>query len=127
MIAARSPPRSDPADPLSSEPLPSTPAGKALFQMMGVFAEFERAMIRERVRSGLERAKAQGKRLGRPRNDDAKQRAAVIRLRQQGVGMGKIARELGVGASYVQRIAADLASKDRRPRNKGAWRSTNWP
>ena len=39
----------------------STPAGKALFQMMGVFAEFERAMIRERVKSGLERAKAQGK------------------------------------------------------------------
>jgi DNA invertase Pin-like site-specific DNA recombinase len=39
----------------------TTPAGKALFQMMGVFAEFERAMIRERVKSGLERAKAQGK------------------------------------------------------------------
>ena len=46
----------------------STPAGKALFQMMGVFAEFERAMIRERVESGLERAKAQGKKLGRPPN-----------------------------------------------------------
>ena len=44
----------------------TTPAGKALFQMMGVFAEFERAMIRERVKSGLERAKAQGKTLGRP-------------------------------------------------------------
>jgi DNA invertase Pin-like site-specific DNA recombinase len=44
----------------------STPAGKALFQMTGVFAEFERAMIRERVKSGLERAKAQGKILGRP-------------------------------------------------------------
>src|SRR5271167_1597860 len=44
----------------------TTPAGKALFQMMGVFAEFERAMIRERVMSGLERAKAQGKVLGRP-------------------------------------------------------------
>lgn len=49
-----------------------TPAGKALFQMMGVFAEFERAIIRERVRSGLERAKAQGKVLGRRRNDDPK-------------------------------------------------------
>ena len=43
----------------------TTPAGKALFQMMGVFAEFERAMIQERVRAGLERARAQGKRLGR--------------------------------------------------------------
>ena len=44
----------------------TTPPGKALFQMMGVFAEFERAMIKERVKSGLERAKAQGKVLGRP-------------------------------------------------------------
>src|SRR6201981_3084012 len=45
----------------------ATPAGKALFQMTGVFAEFERAMIRERVKAGLARARAQGKRLGRPR------------------------------------------------------------
>jgi DNA invertase Pin-like site-specific DNA recombinase len=44
----------------------STPAGKAMFQMMGVFAEFERAMIVERVKAGLARARAQGKRLGRP-------------------------------------------------------------
>jgi DNA invertase Pin-like site-specific DNA recombinase len=45
----------------------TTPAGKALFQMMGVFAEFERSMIQERVRAGLRRAKEEGKRLGRPR------------------------------------------------------------
>jgi DNA invertase Pin-like site-specific DNA recombinase len=45
----------------------TTPAGKAMFQMMGVFAEFERAMIAERVRAGLRRAKDEGKRLGRPR------------------------------------------------------------
>src|SRR6201995_830973 len=44
----------------------TTPAGKAMFQMMGVFAEFERAMIQERVRAGLARAKGEGKRLGRP-------------------------------------------------------------
>jgi DNA invertase Pin-like site-specific DNA recombinase len=43
----------------------TTPAGKAMFQMMGVFAEFERAMIAERVRAGLRRAKDEGKRLGR--------------------------------------------------------------
>ena len=42
------------------------PAGKAMFQMMGVFAEFERAMIQERVRAGLARARSEGKRLGRP-------------------------------------------------------------
>ena len=43
----------------------TTPAGKALFQMMGVFAEFEWAMIAERVRAGLARARGEGKRLGR--------------------------------------------------------------
>jgi DNA invertase Pin-like site-specific DNA recombinase len=85
----------------------STPAGKALFQMMGVFAEFERAMIRERVNAGLARAKAQGKRLGRPRNDNAKQRAAVMRFRDEGIGIIKIAKQLGVGVSYVQRIVAE--------------------
>ena len=84
----------------------STPAGKALFQMMGVFAEFERAIIRERVRSGLERAKAQGKVLGRRRNDDPQRLASVQRLRKKGVGIGKIARTLGIGTSYVQRIVA---------------------
>jgi DNA invertase Pin-like site-specific DNA recombinase len=47
----------------------TTPAGKAMFQMMGVFAEFERAMIQERVRAGLRRARAEGKVLGRPRID----------------------------------------------------------
>ena len=45
----------------------STPPGRALFQMLGVFAEFERAMIIERVRVGLKRAKAEGKTLGRPK------------------------------------------------------------
>ena len=44
-----------------------TPAGKAMFQMMGVFAEFERAIVQERVRAGLKRAKSEGKQLGRPR------------------------------------------------------------
>ncbi len=44
----------------------TTPSGKAMFQMMGVFAEFERSMISERVKSGLARAKINGKKLGRP-------------------------------------------------------------
>jgi DNA invertase Pin-like site-specific DNA recombinase len=87
----------------------STPAGKALFQMMGVFAEFERAMIRERVRAGLERAKAQGKKLGRRRNENPKLAAEVRRLRAKGMGIGKVARTLRVGASYVQRIEAEHA------------------
>jgi DNA invertase Pin-like site-specific DNA recombinase len=85
----------------------STPAGKALSQMMGVFAEFERAIIRERVRSGLERAKAQGKVLGRRRNDDPKRLASLRRLRKKGVGIGKIARTLGIGVSYMHRVVSE--------------------
>jgi DNA invertase Pin-like site-specific DNA recombinase len=50
----------------------TTPAGKAMFQMMGVFAEFERAMIVSRVKAGLDRARAQGKTLGRPKIDEAR-------------------------------------------------------
>jgi DNA invertase Pin-like site-specific DNA recombinase len=50
----------------------STPAGRAMFGMLGVFAEFERAMVSERVKSGLERARAAGKGLGRPSIPEAK-------------------------------------------------------
>jgi DNA invertase Pin-like site-specific DNA recombinase len=82
----------------------STPAGKAMFQMLGVFSEFEREIIRERVLSGLERAKAQGKKLGRPRRDDPKRLAAIRKLRTQGIGILKIARQLGIGVSVVQRV-----------------------
>ena len=72
--------------------------------MLGVFSEFEREIIRERVLSGLERAKAQGKKLGRPRRDDAKRLAAIRKLRTQGIGILKIARQLGIGVSVVQRV-----------------------
>ncbi len=86
----------------------TTPSGKAMFQMMGVFAEFERAMIQERVRAGLARARAEGKRLGRPKVDRATEdtiRKALARKNRPGII--KIAKELGVGVSTVQRIAAE--------------------
>ena len=81
----------------------TTPSGRAMFQMCGVFAEFERAMIRERVLAGLARAKAQGKRLGRPRVS-SKVVAEVLRLRSQGTGKRKIAKQLGIGVSTVMRL-----------------------
>jgi DNA invertase Pin-like site-specific DNA recombinase len=93
----------------------STPAGKALFQMLGVFSEFERAIIRERVRSGLARAKSPGRVLGRRRNDDPKRLGSVSSLRKQGVSIGKIARTLGIGASYVQRVIAETEAKRSNP------------
>jgi DNA invertase Pin-like site-specific DNA recombinase len=83
----------------------TTPAGKALYQMMGVFAEFERAMIRERVKSGLERAKAQGKVLGRPSIDHAKEAAIHDDLLTGRAGIVKLAGLHGVGVGTVQRIA----------------------
>jgi DNA invertase Pin-like site-specific DNA recombinase len=85
----------------------STPAGKAMFQMMGVFAEFERAMIRERVNAGLARARAQGKRLGRPPIPSATE-AAIRAALATGKGIRKVAAEVGVGTGTVQRLAAEL-------------------
>ncbi|MES9934299.1 MAG: recombinase family protein [Candidatus Sedimenticola sp. PURPLELP] len=84
----------------------STPAGKAMFQMCGVFAEFERAMIRERVKAGLARAKAKGKRLGRPKASKATERA-ILTARAKGLGIRKIASEVGCGVSVVQRVIQD--------------------
>jgi DNA invertase Pin-like site-specific DNA recombinase len=81
----------------------TTPAGKAMFQMCGVFAEFERAMIRERVKAGLVRARAQGKTLGRPRTPEVVE-IKIRAERRKGKGIKKIARELGIGVSTVQRV-----------------------
>lgn len=81
----------------------ATPAGKALFQMMGVFAEFERSMIVERVKAGLSRAKSQGKQLGRPRLDAITEDRVHI-LRAEGKGIIKIAKALGIGVGTVKRI-----------------------
>ncbi len=87
----------------------TTPGGKALFQMMGVFAEFERAMIRERVNAGLTRARAQGKRLGRPRITKTKENR-IRALLEGGMGMNRVARTIGCGVSAVQRVKASATS-----------------
>ena len=86
----------------------TTPAGKAMFQMMGVFAEFERAMIQERVKAGLRRAKAQGKTLGRPKVSGNTE-DAVLAARADGTGKRKIAKQLGIGVSTVNRILSEAA------------------
>lgn len=84
----------------------STPAGRALFQMLGVFSEFERSMIQERVRAGLVRAKAQGKVLGRPQISD-EQKSSILEARKTGKGIRKIASELKTGVGTVRRVLAD--------------------
>jgi DNA invertase Pin-like site-specific DNA recombinase len=86
-----------------------TPSGRAMFQMLGVFAEFERSMIQERVRAGLARAKEKGTRSGRPigrPRASAAMEATIRRQRRKGHGVLRIAREAGVGVSVVQRVLA---------------------
>ena len=84
----------------------STPSGRAMFQMLGVFAEFERAMIRERVMAGLARAKAEGIRVGRPSTvaDDAAKVKTIRAARAAGKSIRAIAREQGVGIGTVSRL-----------------------
>jgi DNA invertase Pin-like site-specific DNA recombinase len=77
-----------------------------LFQILGVFAEFERSIIQERVRAGIARAKAQGKHCGRPRIDSKIERAIRAAL-AEGQGIRKIAKAVGVGIGTVQRVKAE--------------------
>jgi DNA invertase Pin-like site-specific DNA recombinase len=89
----------------------TTPAGKAMFQMLGVFAEFERSIIQERVRAGLQRAKREGKRLGRPPIADKlaeRIRAALA----GGMSVRKTAAKFDVNPSTVQRVAHPFEGAD---------------
>jgi DNA invertase Pin-like site-specific DNA recombinase len=92
----------------------TTPAGRALFQMLGVFAEFERAIIVERVRAGIARAKAEGKHCGRPYINGETERAIRAAL-AAGKGIRKAARECGVGVSVVQRIKGQVTGREIAP------------
>lgn len=87
----------------------TTSSGRALYQMLGVFAEFEREIIRERVNAGLDRARASGKTLGRPKTGaDAVKRAQT--MLKSGAGILKTAKALQLGTGTVQRIKADMTA-----------------
>jgi DNA invertase Pin-like site-specific DNA recombinase len=81
----------------------STAHGRAMLEMAAVFARLEREMIRERVKSGLARARAAGTRIGRPTVGTAVE-DRIRELKAQGLGLQKIARTLGIGVSAVQRV-----------------------
>ncbi len=85
----------------------STPAGRALLQMSGVFAEFERAMIVERTKAGMARARERGARIGRAPASDALVQA-IRNLRRRGMGMDRIARELRCGKGLSQRVCTEF-------------------
>lgn len=85
----------------------TTPSGRAMFGMLGVFAEYERSMIQERVKSGLERAKASGTKLGRKPIAKATE-AAIRKHLKAGTGMLKTAALVGVGSGTVQRVKREM-------------------
>jgi len=76
-------------------------------QLTGAFAEFERTMIRHRIKAGLKRAVAQGVKLGRPKLDSATEQRVRKQL-AKGTGILKVAKALGIGTGTVQRISKEL-------------------
>jgi len=85
----------------------TTPAGRLMFHITGAFAEFERSMIRQRVNAGLKRAVERGATLGRPKVGPEVEARIRSQLRA-GKGILKVARELGLGTSTVQRVAREM-------------------
>jgi DNA invertase Pin-like site-specific DNA recombinase len=82
----------------------TTPSGRALAGMLAVFAEFERDILRERVKAGIAQARAKGVVLGRPKSA-AKKSAEVRRLyRKEKLTKSEIARRLGIGRTSVRRL-----------------------
>ena len=88
----------------------STPTGRALFGICGVFAQLEADLIRERTRLGLERARREGKRIGRPTVVDAGLRERITRLRKHGHSLRQIAAVLGLSKGVVQRVVETISA-----------------
>jgi DNA invertase Pin-like site-specific DNA recombinase len=81
----------------------TTPTGRAMAGLLAVFAEFEREILRARVRAGLEQARREGRRLGRPRSAALKLEE-VLQLHAQKVSQAEIARRLSIGRTSVRRL-----------------------
>lgn len=89
----------------------STSSGKLMMQIMGSFAEFERSIIRERTMAGLDRARAQGKKLGRPykgKNYKRPSRTQVSELMGKGMTVREIAKELKTSRYWAQTVMSEI-------------------
>lgn len=87
----------------------STPAGRAMFSMLGVFAELERSITRERIMAGIERARANGIKTGRP-SLAAEKRLRVEKLLRKGTSINATAKKVRVGVATVHRIKTAMAT-----------------
>jgi len=86
----------------------TTPTGRAMAGMLAVFAEFEREILRERVKAGIAQARSKGKTLGRPKSA-AKKSAEVQNIYcKEGLTKSEIARQLGIGRTSVRRLLAEI-------------------
>jgi DNA invertase Pin-like site-specific DNA recombinase len=88
-----------------------TPAGKMMFQMCGVFAEFERGMIQQRVKLGQARARSEGKHIGRPSSITEGLVHSIKYMRQQGLGIRRISRDLQVGVGTIYKVLDSQESR----------------
>ncbi|MCX6976061.1 MAG: recombinase family protein [Verrucomicrobia bacterium] len=82
----------------------ATPAGRMVFGVFSALGEYERELIRERINAGLARARAEGKKLGRPTNVNDSVRTSVRLLREKGLSVHKIAKQLRIGVGTTSRI-----------------------
>jgi len=92
----------------------STPSGRLMFQIIGAMAEFERALIQERVKAGLQNARRSGKRLGRPSR--VVDLTSIARMKSEGHSLRNIAEKLGVGYGTVRMRLTACERKTSRPR-----------
>lgn len=86
----------------------TSPAGKLMLNMLAAVAEMERDLLVERTQSGLARAKAEGKTLGRPTKTTDNQRAEIIEKRNQGATVSALSRTYGVSRASIMRVTGDL-------------------
>ena len=87
----------------------TSPAGKMTMGVIAAVAEFERDLLIERTNAGLSRARAQGKKIGRPAVLNAEQKRDIAAERAAGVSHGILAKRYGVSRSAIQRVQREAS------------------
>jgi len=85
----------------------STNMGKMFFNILGSISEFERTLMIERIKCGLERVKKSGKKLGRPTSMNDGIRNAILLLKEKGCGVRETCRQLGIGTNSYYKVVRE--------------------